>query len=58
MEKSEKLNKIYENIANKYNCHFLSNEGLETGIDGVHLTEKSHEKLAKLLNNKIMEIYR
>ena len=57
MEKSKKLNSIYENIAKKYKCYFLSNADLEVGVDGVHLTEESHKKLAEFLNNKIKEIY-
>lgn len=57
-EKSKKLNSIYENIAKQYNCYFLSNEEFETGIDGVHLTEESHRKLAELLNEKIKEIFK
>ena len=56
--KSEKLDKIYKNIAEKYNCAFISNKNLNTGIDGVHLTKESHNTLAKLLNKKIKEIYK
>lgn len=57
-QKSKELNEIYKNIADKYNCYFLNNDGLETGIDGVHLTKDSHSKLAELLNKKIKEIYK
>ena len=56
-QKSKELNDIYKNIAKKYNCFFLSNQGLETGIDGVHLTKESHMKLAKKLEEKINQIY-
>ena len=56
-EKSKQLNSIYENLAKKYNCYFLSNDGLEAGVDRVHLTEESHKKLAELLYNKIKDIY-
>lgn len=56
-QKSKDLNDIYKNIAEKYNCYFLSNDGLLTGIDGVHLTKESHKKLADLLEFKIKEIY-
>lgn len=55
--KSEELNDIYKDIAEKYNCYFLSNQGLETGIDGVHLTKESHKKLAEKLKEKISQIY-
>ena len=57
-EKSKKLNDIYKNIAEKYNCYFLNNRELKTGIDGIHLTKESHEKLAELLKEKIEEIYK
>lgn len=57
-EKAKELNEMYKNIAEKYNCYFLSNEGLETGIDGVHLTKESHRQLAKSLEVKIREIYK
>ena len=56
-EKSKQLNSIYENLSKKYNCYFLSNDGLDVGMDGVHLTEESHKKLAELLYNKIKDIY-
>lgn len=56
-QKSKELNDIYKNIALKYNCYFISNEGLETGIDGVHLTKESHKKLAELLTIKLKEIF-
>ena len=51
------LNTIYEDLAKKYNCYFLNNDGLDVGIDGVHLTEESHKKLAELLYIKIKNIY-
>ena len=56
-QKSKELNSIYKEIAKKYNCYFLSNEDLETGIDGVHLTKKSHKLLANKLNEIINKIY-
>ena len=36
----------YHVIAERHNCLFVDNDGLETGNDGVHLTEKSHLLLA------------
>ena len=57
-QKSKELNYIYKDIAERYNCYFLSNQGLETGIDGVHLTKESHKKLAEMLKDKINNIYR
>lgn len=56
--KSKDLNEIYKEIAKKYNCYFLGNEELETGIDGVHLTKESHRKLAKMLEEEINKIYK
>lgn len=56
-EKSKQLNTIYEELAKKYNCYFLNNDGLDAGIDGAHLTEESHKKLAELLYIKIKDIY-
>lgn len=56
-EKSKKLNDIYEELAKRNNCYFINNKELEVGIDGVHLTKESHRRLAKLLKDKIEEIY-
>lgn len=58
MQKSKELNLIYKNITKKYDCYFLGNEELATGVDGVHLTKESHKKLAEMLNIKIREIYK
>ena len=55
--KSRELDGIYKEIAKRNNCYFLSNEELETGIDGVHLTKESHEKLAKSLEKIIRGIF-
>lgn len=52
-QKSKELDDIYRDIAEKYNCYFVSNEGLTTGIDGIHLTKESHELLANKLYSKI-----
>ena len=54
--KSEKLESIYKTIAEKYDCYFLSNQGLETGVDGVHLTKESHKLLALKLEEKIKKV--
>ena len=49
------MNIEYHVIAKRHNCLFIDNDGLETGIDGVHLTEKSHlllaDKLYKLIKD-------
>ncbi len=57
-KKSMELNGIYKEIADKYNCYFLSNDGMETGTDGVHLTKESHIKLAEKLKEEINKIYK
>lgn len=57
-KKSMELNGIYKEIADKYNCYFLSNDGMETGTDGVHLTKESHIKLAEKLKEEIKKIYK
>ena len=57
-KKSVELNDIYRVIAEKYNCYFLSNQGLETGTDGVHLTKESHKILADRLQTEINKIYK
>ena len=56
LEKSERFNEIYGEIAEDNDCYFIDNSLLETGIDGVHLTKESHNLLAEKLYNKIMEI--
>ena len=57
-KKSEELNDIYKVIAEKNNCYFLSNQGLEIGVDGVHLTKESHKILAEALKVEISKIYK
>ncbi len=57
-EKSKKLNEIYEEVAKRNNCYFISNDKLEVGIDGVHLTKESHKILAEILKEKIEDIFR
>ena len=56
-EKSKQLNNIYRNISERNECFFISNDGLETGIDGVHLTKNSHKKLAEKLYKVIKGIF-
>ena len=51
-KKSLQFDEEYEKIAKRYNCIFVSNDGLEPGIDKIHLTAKSH----KLLAEKLFEI--
>ena len=56
-QKSQDLNKLYENYCKENKIFYLNNNDLQTGIDGVHLTEESHKllatKLAKMINNNV-----
>ena len=45
----------YHIIAERHNCLFVDNDGLETGSDGVHLTEKSHLLLAEKIYKVIKD---
>lgn len=51
-------NDIYGKIAKNNNCYFVDNDGLETGIDKVHLTKESHSLLAEKLYTEICKIYK
>ena len=55
-EQSMKFNDIYKSIAEKNDCYFIDNEGLEVGIDKLHLTKKGHEVLADKVYKKITQI--
>lgn len=57
IQKSERLNDIYEDIAIRNDCLFLSNEDLEAGEDGIHLTRDSHRILASKLCKIVQSIY-
>ena len=48
-EKSLEFNSVYQNLAKKHNCLFVGNESLVVGVDGVHLTQESHNWLAQKL---------
>ncbi|MFI3250301.1 MAG: GDSL-type esterase/lipase family protein [Eubacteriales bacterium] len=56
VEKSRQLSKVYGNIAEQYQCHFLDagtiGAHLNT-IDFMHLTREGHENLADQLANLI-----
>ncbi len=53
--RSAELDNIYKDIAERNDCYFLSNVGLETGVDGVHLSKESHRRLAEMLEIVIKE---
>lgn len=52
-EKSKQLAEIYLKVAEANNCLFIDASKLEIGSDGVHMTEKSHAKLAEIITDKI-----
>ena len=45
-EKSKDFEIAYETIANKYNLDYISNDIIEIGSDGLHLSKKAHRNLA------------
>ena len=51
--KSLELNNIYKKLSEKYNCKFVNNDNLSTGIDGAHLNEESHFKLAQKIEEAL-----
>lgn len=57
-EKSAKLPSVYESIADTNGAIFLaSSEFVETGEDGVHITEQSHAVLADAIYDKVISLY-
>ena len=54
--KSLELNNMYKKLSEKYNCYFVNNENLTTGIDGAHLDEKSHLELAEKIKDVLINI--
>ena len=56
--KSQKLTEIYEDIAFRNNCEFLSNEDLVVGEDGIHLNRDGHRILASKIYMKLQEIFK
>ncbi|MFA6072805.1 MAG: GDSL-type esterase/lipase family protein [Candidatus Woesearchaeota archaeon] len=55
-KKAKQLSHIYAEVARKNNCLFIDASNLEVGIDGVHMTAKSHKLLFEMLAKKIKEI--
>jgi lysophospholipase L1-like esterase len=56
--KTQELVKSYENLAKEENVYYLNptNEIKVDKIEGVHMDNTNHEKLAKLIANKLLEI--
>ena len=55
IEESKLFNKKYEELAKRNNCLFVSNDGLVTGSDDIHLTVESHKLLARKIYEMIKE---
>lgn len=58
-EKSRMLARYYEEIAEKYQIHYLNPDGrVEVNdTDGIHYTEKGHGQMADMIEAKIREIF-
>lgn len=56
-KKSKELNKLYRNYCKEEEIIYIDNNDLQTGIDGVHLTEDAHAALANKLYDAITQIY-
>ena len=54
-EKSKELNKLCNQYCKSEKLMYVDNNCLETGVDGVHLTEKSHVELAQKLYDLIKQ---
>lgn len=55
-EKSKRLVKIYEELSTQLNVKFLDSSKItDTGIDGIHITEDSHRRIAEKLSEMINE---
>lgn len=58
IEKSKHLSEIYEKIANRQHCYFIDLEKIAktSQTDGIHYEKKEHEKIAKALYDKIIQL--
>ncbi len=57
---STHLSSLYKEIAEKYDCHFIdANDHISSSKkDGYHLDEDAHQKLAKVVEQEILKIYK
>ncbi len=60
IEISKELPNLYQQISNKYNCHYINAEELMnlTDTDGYHLDVEDHKNLAEVIRNKVKEIFK
>lgn len=57
-KKSEELNELYKNYCKSEGIEYIDNNDLQTGIDGVHLTEQSHMILAQKVYEMIDKMFK
>ena len=60
VEKISKFPKLFQKVADKYNCSFV-NAGdyiVASNKDGLHFDPETHTKLAEILKDKILQIYK
>lgn len=57
-EKSREFSQFYQEIAREYGCHFLdaAQYAAPGMVDGVHMDEEGHEKLARAVFDKVTSI--
>lgn len=54
--KCVEFNRLLEEYCKEQSLLYVSNDDLEVGIDGIHITDKSHERLANKLYNLLKTI--
>lgn len=52
-DKSKESNNLYKSYCKNNKILYVDNNDLQTGIDGVHLTQQSHTLLAQKLSTLI-----
>ncbi|MCR4328096.1 MAG: GDSL-type esterase/lipase family protein [Patescibacteria group bacterium] len=57
-DKMKKLPKLYKEVADKNNCHFIDAGQYiaSSTIDGLHLEPEAHKKLAEVLRDEILKM--
>ena len=59
-EKSKKFHEYYSKLAKKHGCHYLNAAPhvKMSKLDGCHMDEKANKKMAEILSEKILKIYK
>ncbi len=57
--KSQQFSELYREVANCNNCHFLDAAKIikSSPVDGIHLSEESHEILGNSIGDKVFDIF-